>query len=42
MTNGTHKFRVDTNGGTYADAGFQSSGADFSESIAVSGAKFAL
>lgn len=37
MTNGTHKFRVDTNGVTYADGGFQSSGADFAESFAVRG-----
>jgi hypothetical protein len=37
MTNGTHKFRVDLNGVTYADGGFQSSGADFAESFAVSG-----
>jgi hypothetical protein len=37
MTNGTHKFRVDTNGVTYADGGYQSSGADFAESVAVRG-----
>jgi hypothetical protein len=37
MTNGVHKFRVDTNGVTYADGGFQSSGADFAESLAVRG-----
>jgi hypothetical protein len=37
MTNTTHKFRVDTNGVTYADGGFQSSGADFAESVAVRG-----
>jgi hypothetical protein len=37
MTNGVHKFRVDTNGVTYADGGFQSSGADFAESFAVRG-----
>ena len=37
MTNGTHKFRVDLNGVTYADGGFQSSGADFAESVAVRG-----
>jgi hypothetical protein len=37
MTNTTHKFRVDTNGVTYADGGFQSSGADFAESLTVRG-----
>lgn len=37
MTSGVHKFRVDTNGVTYADGGFQSSGADFAESFAVRG-----
>ena len=37
MTNGTHKFRVDTNGVAYADGGFYSSGADFAESVAVRG-----
>jgi hypothetical protein len=37
MTNGAHKFRVDTNGVAYADGGFQSSGADFAESFAVRG-----
>jgi|HubBroStandDraft_1064217.scaffolds.fasta_scaffold00874_10 hypothetical protein len=37
MTNGTHKFRVDTNGEVYADGGVQSSGADFAESVAVRG-----
>jgi hypothetical protein len=37
MTSGTHKFRVDTNGVTYADGGFQSSGADFAESLSVRG-----
>ncbi len=37
MTNGIHQFRVDTNGVTYADGGFQSSGADFAESFAVRG-----
>jgi hypothetical protein len=39
MTNGTHKFRVDTNGVAYANGGFQSSGADFAESVAVRGAR---
>jgi hypothetical protein len=37
MTEGTHKFRVDTNGVAYADGGFYSSGADFAESVAVKG-----
>ena len=37
MTYATHKFRVDTNGVVYADGGFQSSGADFAESVAVRG-----
>ena len=37
MTDGVHKFRVDTNGVAYADGGFQSSGADFAESFAVRG-----
>lgn len=37
MTNGAHKFRVDLNGVTYANGGFQSSGADFAESLAVRG-----
>ncbi len=37
MTGGAHKFRVDTNGVAYADGGFQSSGADFAESVAVRG-----
>jgi hypothetical protein len=37
MTNGAHKFRVDLNGVTYADGGFQSTGADFAESFAVRG-----
>jgi hypothetical protein len=37
MTNGAHKFRVDTNGVAYANGGFQSSGADFAESFAVRG-----
>jgi hypothetical protein len=37
MTSGVHKFRVDTNGVTYADGGFQSSGADFAESLSVRG-----
>ncbi len=37
MTNGTHKFRVDTNGAAYADGGFVASGADFAESVAVRG-----
>lgn len=39
MTKGVHKFRVDTNGVTYADGGYQSSGADFAESVAVHGNK---
>jgi hypothetical protein len=38
MTNGTHKFRVDTNGVAYADGGFYASGADFAEAFAVRGA----
>ncbi len=37
MTNGVHKFRVDVNGVVYADGGYQSSGADFAESVAVNG-----
>jgi hypothetical protein len=37
MTNTVHKFRVDLNGGVYADGGFFSSGADFAESVAVGG-----
>ena len=37
MTNTVHKFRVDTNGVTYADGGFVASGADFAESVAVRG-----
>jgi hypothetical protein len=37
MTNGVHKFRADTNGVVYADGGFQASGADFAESVAVHG-----
>jgi hypothetical protein len=37
MTNTVHKFRVDLNGVAYADGGFQSSGADFDESLAVRG-----
>lgn len=37
MTEGTHKFRVDTNGAVYADGGLNSSGADFAESVAVRG-----
>jgi len=37
MTNGTHKFRVDTNGAVYADGGLYSSGADFAESVAIRG-----
>jgi len=39
MTKGVHKFRVDTNGVTYSDGGYQSSGADFAESVAVHGSK---
>lgn len=39
MTKGTHKFRVDTNGQVFADGGYQSSGADFAESVAVHGNK---
>jgi hypothetical protein len=41
MTEGVHKFRVDTNGVSYADGGFQSSGADFAESLAVRGPRSA-
>ena len=41
MTNTVHKFRVDTNGVTYADGGFQASGADFAESVAVRGQRSA-
>jgi hypothetical protein len=37
MTNGTHKFRVDTNGAVYADGGLYTSGADFAESVAIRG-----
>jgi len=37
MTNGTHKFRVDTNGAVYADGGLFATGADFAESVAVRG-----
>ncbi|MFZ0286486.1 MAG: hypothetical protein WAL32_14745, partial [Terriglobales bacterium] len=40
MTANTHKFRVDTNGVVYADGGYQSSGADFAESMAVHGPRF--
>ena len=36
MTNGTHKFRVDTNGNVFG-AQFLTSGADFAESVAVRG-----
>ena len=39
MTKGVHKFRVDNNGVTYADGGYQTSGADFAESVAVRGGK---
>jgi hypothetical protein len=39
MTNSVHKFRVDTNGYVYADGGYNSSGADFAESMAVHGSK---
>jgi hypothetical protein len=39
MTNGTHKFRVDTNGEAYADGGFLAGGADFAESVAVRGSR---
>ena len=39
MTKGVHKFRVDLNGVAYADGGYQSSGADFAESVAVRGAR---
>ena len=39
MTKGVHKFRVDLNGVTYSDGGYQSSGADFAESVAVRGAR---
>jgi hypothetical protein len=37
MTNGAHKFRVGTSGEVWADGGYQSSGADFAESVAVRG-----
>jgi hypothetical protein len=37
MTNGVHMFRVDFNGGVHAAGGFQTSGADFAESVAVRG-----
>ena len=37
MTSGTHKFRVDYTGKVYADGGSVTSGADFAESVAVSG-----
>jgi hypothetical protein len=37
MTANAHKFRVDTNGVVFADGGYQSSGADFAESMAVRG-----
>jgi len=36
MTNGTHKFRVDTSGDVHA-AAYETSGADFAESVAVRG-----
>jgi hypothetical protein len=36
MTNGTHKFRVDTSGDVHASA-YETSGADFAESVAVRG-----
>ena len=39
MTNTVHKFRVDTNGGVYADGGFSANGADFAESVAVDGTR---
>ena len=39
MTNGTHKFRVDTNGTVLADGGLYASGADFAESVAVRGSR---
>jgi len=39
MTNGTKKFRVDTFGTVFGDNGFQSSGADFAESVSVRGNK---
>jgi hypothetical protein len=37
MTSGVHKYRVDTDGAVVADAGFNASGADFAESVAVRG-----
>lgn len=37
MTNGTKVFRVSNTGVVYADGGVQSSGADFAESVSVSG-----
>lgn len=39
MTKGVHKFRVDTTGQTFADGGYQTSGADFAEAVAVRGGK---
>ena len=39
MTNGVHKFRVDTNGEVHAAGGFVTTGADFAESVAVRGSK---
>lgn len=39
MTNGTHKFRVDTNGAVFSDSGFSVGGADFAESVAVRGSR---
>jgi hypothetical protein len=39
MTNGAHMFRVGTDGTVYADGGFNASGADFAESVAVRGGR---
>lgn len=39
MTQNVHKFRVDTNGAVWADGGFNASGADFAESVAVRGSR---
>jgi hypothetical protein len=40
MTSGTHKFRVDTNGNVHAGA-YETTGADFAESVAVRGKRSA-
>jgi hypothetical protein len=37
MTDSKREFRVDTKGVTYSNGGYQSSGADFAESVAVRG-----